>query len=44
MSTLNFFVPACDIPVNQYLWLNDLHPTYPVHNLMAAEIVHLLEA
>ena len=41
---MNAFVPVCDVPVNQYLWLNDLHPTYPVHNLIAAEIVRLLEA
>jgi phospholipase/lecithinase/hemolysin len=34
--------PSCDYPVNEYLWLNDLHPTFPVHNATAASIVKLL--
>ncbi|KAH8730902.1 hypothetical protein GQ44DRAFT_605800 [Phaeosphaeriaceae sp. PMI808] len=34
--------PSCDYPVNEYLWLNDLHPTFPVHNVTAASIVELL--
>ncbi|KAF2830711.1 hypothetical protein CC86DRAFT_378966 [Ophiobolus disseminans] len=33
---------SCDYPVNEYLWLNDLHPTFPVHNATAASIVKLL--
>ncbi|KAH3919065.1 hypothetical protein HBH56_028330 [Parastagonospora nodorum] len=33
---------SCDYPVNEYLWLNDLHPTFPVHNATAASIVELL--
>ncbi|KAI4205274.1 MAG: hypothetical protein LQ350_000596 [Teloschistes chrysophthalmus] len=37
--TLTFFDPSCGAPVNDYLWLNDLHPTYPMHNLIAAQIV-----
>ncbi|KAL8713877.1 MAG: hypothetical protein Q9220_002023 [cf. Caloplaca sp. 1 TL-2023] len=37
--TLTFNDPSCGVPVNDYLWLNDLHPTYPMHNLMAAQIV-----
>ncbi|KAF1845420.1 carbohydrate esterase family 16 protein [Cucurbitaria berberidis CBS 394.84] len=35
--------PSCDYPVNEYLWLNDLHPTFPVHNATAASIVELLK-
>ncbi|KAI4255285.1 MAG: hypothetical protein L6R42_006813, partial [Xanthoria sp. 1 TBL-2021] len=38
-STLTSLDPSCGVPVNAYLWLNDLHPTYPVHNLIASEIV-----
>lgn len=34
---------SCDYAVNQYLWLNDLHPTYPVHNATAASIAKLLK-
>jgi len=38
-QTLSYFDPTCGVPVDQYLWLNELHPTYPVHNLMASQIV-----
>jgi phospholipase/lecithinase/hemolysin len=34
---------SCDLPVNEYLWLNDLHPTFPVHNATAASIAALLK-
>ncbi|KAL5118841.1 hypothetical protein ACEQ8H_003163 [Pleosporales sp. CAS-2024a] len=34
--------PSCDYPVNQYLWLNSLHPTFPLHNATAAAIVQML--
>ncbi|KAL8657015.1 MAG: hypothetical protein Q9226_002342 [Calogaya cf. arnoldii] len=37
--TLTTLDASCGVPVNAYLWLNDLHPTYPVHNLIASEIV-----
>lgn len=42
--TLMYFYPPCGIPVNQYLWLNSLHPTFPMHNFMASQIVQLLGA
>jgi hypothetical protein len=32
----------CEYPVNEYLWLNTLHPTFPIHNATAASIVELL--
>lgn len=41
-STFNFFDPSCGVPVNKYLWLNDRHVTYPMHNFMASQIVKLL--
>ncbi|ETS75500.1 hypothetical protein PFICI_12444 [Pestalotiopsis fici W106-1] len=34
----------CDYAVYEYLWLNNLHPTYPIHNLLAKEIAALLAA
>lgn len=37
--TLTYLDPSCGVPVNEYLWLNDLHPTYPMHNLIASQIV-----
>ncbi|KAI9699747.1 MAG: hypothetical protein M1836_002782 [Candelina mexicana] len=36
------FYPNCSIPVDEYFWLNDLHPTFPIHNVTAAEIVKSL--
>ncbi|MCJ1261860.1 hypothetical protein MMC22_001729 [Lobaria immixta] len=40
--TLDFFDPSCGVPINEYLWMNNLHATYPMHNLMASQIVQLL--
>lgn len=37
------FDPSCGIAVNEYLWLNDLHPTFPINNATAREIVALLD-
>jgi phospholipase/lecithinase/hemolysin len=37
------FNPSCGLPVNEYFWLNPLHPTYPMHNAMAKQIANLLE-
>jgi hypothetical protein len=34
---------SCDYPVDEYLWLNSLHPTFPMHNATAAGIAALLE-
>ena len=33
---------SCGVPANQYFWLNSLHPTSPVHDLMAVKIAGLL--
>ncbi|TVY46295.1 Acetylesterase [Lachnellula occidentalis] len=38
------FDPSCGIPVNEYFWLNSLHPTYPVHEVLAQEVARQLEA
>lgn len=32
------------MPVNQYFWLNTLHPTYPVHDVVAELVAKALEA
>ena len=31
--------PKCGVPVSQYLWHDYIHPTYPVHEAMAAKMV-----
>lgn len=36
------FNATCGYPVNEYFWLNSLHPTYPMHDLLASEISKLL--
>ncbi|KAH6991488.1 hypothetical protein BKA56DRAFT_706004 [Ilyonectria sp. MPI-CAGE-AT-0026] len=36
-------LPGCPYSVNQYLWLNDLHPTYPIHDLLAKQIAEMLQ-
>lgn len=34
----NTYMPTCASPVNEYFWLNALHPTFPVHNATASQI------
>ncbi|KAF2796946.1 carbohydrate esterase family 16 protein [Melanomma pulvis-pyrius CBS 109.77] len=36
--------PSCPYAVNEYFWLNDLHPTFPVHNATAASIAKYLQS
>ncbi|KAF2277126.1 uncharacterized protein EI97DRAFT_310501 [Westerdykella ornata] len=38
------FSEECAHPVNEYFWLNDLHPTFPIHNATAASIVKYLDS
>ncbi|KAF3761392.1 family 16 carbohydrate esterase [Cryphonectria parasitica EP155] len=40
----DYFDPACGIRANEYLWSNSLHPTDPVHELVAARVAELLVA
>jgi phospholipase/lecithinase/hemolysin len=37
------FDPACGVPVDEYLWLNSLHPTFRMHEAIAAQIVKLIK-
>lgn len=34
--------PSCQYAVNEYLWLNSLHPTFPMHNATASSIAKFL--
>ncbi|PVH92057.1 carbohydrate esterase family 16 protein [Periconia macrospinosa] len=36
--------PSCAYAVNEYLWLNNLHPTFPIHNATAASIAKFLSS
>ncbi|CAK7210033.1 hypothetical protein SCUCBS95973_000655 [Sporothrix curviconia] len=38
------FNATCGVPVNEYFWLNSLHPTYPIHDVVAEEISKALVA
>ena len=40
----NTFDADCGIPVNEYFWLNTLHPTYPMHDVLGQKITEQLEA
>lgn len=40
---MDYYDPECGIPVNQYFWLNGLHPTYPIHDVLAGQLAKLLE-
>ncbi|CAJ2505488.1 Uu.00g128820.m01.CDS01 [Anthostomella pinea] len=37
-------IASCGIPVNQYFWLNSLHPTYPIHDVVAQQVAQGLAA
>lgn len=39
----DYFDPECGIPVNEYFWLDALHPTYPIHDVIAEHVVKMLE-
>ncbi|KAA8911026.1 GDSL lipase/esterase [Sphaerosporella brunnea] len=38
----NTFYPECGVPVDQYFWLNSLHPTHNVHKIIAAALANAL--
>ncbi|KAL8819835.1 MAG: hypothetical protein Q9223_001810 [Gallowayella weberi] len=38
LPSMNYSDPSCPYPVNEYFWLNGLHPTYPVHEALAAQV------
>ncbi|KAI1458822.1 carbohydrate esterase family 16 protein [Annulohypoxylon moriforme] len=40
----NTFTPSCGVPVNEYFWLNNLHPTYPIHDVVAQGVADALKA
>ncbi|KAI0839695.1 carbohydrate esterase family 16 protein [Hypoxylon sp. FL0890] len=40
----NTLTPSCGIAVNEYFWLNNLHPTYPIHDVVAKGVADALVA
>jgi len=41
--TEDYFNATCGVPVNQYFWLNSLHPTYPMMDVVGQQVVQELE-
>lgn len=41
-GTMSYYDPVCGVPIDQYFWLNTLHPTYPMHNFLSSQITQLL--
>jgi phospholipase/lecithinase/hemolysin len=42
--TNDYLNSTCSVPVNQYFWLNSLHPTYPMHDVLAQQVAGQLTA
>lgn len=38
------YVASCGVPVNEYFWLNNLHPTSAIHAVVAKGVADLLAA
>jgi phospholipase/lecithinase/hemolysin len=36
------YLPECGVPVDEYFWLNNLHPTHNVHKITAMELAKVL--
>ena len=36
---LDRYDPKCGVPVSRYLWHDSIHPTYPMHEAIAAKVV-----
>jgi phospholipase/lecithinase/hemolysin len=41
-AELTSFDTSCVAPLDAYFWLNSLHPTFPMHDLLASEIARQL--
>ena len=39
---VTFFDSSCGVPLREYLWLDNIHPTYPTHEAMAVQIAKTL--
>ena len=35
-------IESCEYAVNEFFWLNNLHPTYPVNDVVAEGVAKLL--
>ena len=42
-SYVDMFDPSCGVSLREYLWMNNLHPTYPMHQTIASQIPKALD-
>ena len=42
LPMIDYFNASCGVPLREYFWLNALHPTYTVHDALAAEVAKVL--
>ncbi|KAL8870591.1 MAG: hypothetical protein Q9174_003396 [Haloplaca sp. 1 TL-2023] len=38
LPSMDYYSPSCEHRVNEYLWMDGLHPTYPMHEAIAAQV------
>lgn len=36
------YIESCGYAVDEFFWLNSLHPTYPIHDVVAEGVAALL--
>lgn len=41
---IDSFDASCGVPVDHYFWLNSLHPTFPMHDVLAEGVAMQLIA
>lgn len=44
VCNMETFEESCVVPLADYFWLNDLHPTFPIHEVLASEVAELLSS
>ena len=44
LPAMDYKHPSCPLPVNQYAWLQGIHVTYPLHDLLAKITVDALKS
>ena len=39
----HYYDPSCGVRIDEYLWIDGSHPTWPMHQAIATEVVKTLE-
>lgn len=43
VNEVTAYDPTCGLPMREYFWLNNLHPTYTVHDAWAEQVANVFE-